>query len=383
MRSKIRHTILQLTHTDILRDGRIMKSIWSLEKKNYKVFGFGVALGERNKKSALPIKAQIKALKIFSRKVIYTPRIIKTTLMFLEVSFKIYRAVNAKTINVIHCHDVVVLPIAVILKKKYGCKLIYDAHELESRKHGITPMLSFFIFWVEKYCWKHVDGLISVSQSIIDWYKFFFPTTNYALILNSPLTKKTKFKKNSFLRKHFAIPSGSLIYVYVGLMVDGRALDYYTKAFVSQKTTSSLVLIGYGQKSESLKKLSQNHPNIYFMDALPHEKLIYVLRGADVGLCLIENSSLSDFYSLPNKLLEYLFSDLKVICSEFPEMSKVVKSLGVGVTCKDNYDSFLQAFHQVEKEKASIMNYDLYQFSYVRQEQLLFNFYKKILGEEL
>ena len=40
--------------------------------------------------------------------------------------------------QIIHCHDMFVLPLAVVVKLLTGARLIYDAHELESDRNGLS-----------------------------------------------------------------------------------------------------------------------------------------------------------------------------------------------------------------------------------------------------
>ena len=53
-------------------------------------------------------------------------------------------------------------------------------------------------------------------------------------------------------------------------------------------------------------------------------------RGADVGICGVDNVCLSYYYSLPNKLFEYLHAGVPVLVPEWPEMLRIVKEYGCG-----------------------------------------------------
>jgi glycosyltransferase involved in cell wall biosynthesis len=47
-------------------------------------------------------------------------------------------------------------------------------------------------------------------------------------------------------------------------------------------------------------------------------------------MCLIENYGKSYYLSLPNKLFEYCHSQVPVLCSNFPEMEKIVTKYDIG-----------------------------------------------------
>jgi glycosyltransferase involved in cell wall biosynthesis len=52
--------------------------------------------------------------------------------------------------------------------------------------------------------------------------------------------------------------------------------------------------------------------------------------SADIGLCLIENTCLSYYYSLPNKLFEYLLTGLPVMVNDMPEQRQIVERFNCG-----------------------------------------------------
>ena len=78
--------------------------------------------------------------------------------------------------------------------------------------------------------------------------------------------------------------------------------------------------------------------------AVPTDDVVRWAAGADVGLALIQNVSLSYFLSLPNKLFEYVAAGLPVVASDFPELRGVVEGRGLGVVCPpDDRDAIARA----------------------------------------
>ena len=51
-----------------------------------------------------------------------------------------------------------------------------------------------------------------------------------------------------------------------------------------------------------------------------------------MGLCLIKGTGKSFYYSLPNKLFEYMMAGLPVLVSNFPEMQRIVRETRTGAT---------------------------------------------------
>jgi glycosyltransferase involved in cell wall biosynthesis len=63
---------------------------------------------------------------------------------------------------------------------------------------------------------------------------------------------------------------------------------------------------------------------------VPSEKLPELTADADVGLILFRNTCLNHYYSLPNKLYEYMMAGVPIIASDLPEIARVIREYDIG-----------------------------------------------------
>jgi glycosyltransferase involved in cell wall biosynthesis len=375
--------ILYLTHTDVNSDSRILKEMQSIarSKDEYIVSGIGVVLNRGEQHTNDTQKIDIYSIVLRTREWTLLPRVLRHGCSLVELTAKMFfKSIKLKP-NIIHCNDTTVLPLGVMLKLFTKSKLIYDAHELESDRNGLTKILSKMTLFVEKILWRYVDALIVVSPSIEKWYKENIGEKYSEIILNSPvLENNVSSDEKVYLRKHFSIDDDSKIFLYVGGLVAGRGLSLIVEAFKRSDIKSSLVFLGYGELSDDLKKIADEHPNIYVHDAVPHEQVVPVAKSADVGLCLIQNVSLSDYYCLPNKLFEYCFAEIPVLASDFPDISETVEKYNLGKCCELNTQSIYESIKEFESiaELPKINSDELYDLSWDAQEEKLIKLYKYI-----
>ena len=69
---------------------------------------------------------------------------------------------------------------------------------------------------------------------------------------------------------------------------------------------------------------------IVFLGRIPHETLHEYTVQADLGFSLEENLGLNYYYSLPNKLFDFIAAGVPLLVSPFPEMEAIVKKYQIG-----------------------------------------------------
>ena len=381
-----KYRILHITPTDVRYDSRIIKELKALENLvDSQLLAFGINDDEGHKYDVKPLE-YVRTFNLISKKLNILPRPIRYFVNLLEAIIKLtIPAIRFKP-NVIHCHDTLYLPIALLVKIFCKSKLVYDAHELESDKAGQSKILSNYTLVIEKIAWKHIDYLISVSPSIIDWYNVQLGKKESELIMNSPIldSELQKNEKSNYLREKFQIPSNKKIFLYLGIISQkGRGIELYLEAFQKKDVNSHLVFIGYGEFTEEVKKIANQMDNIHYHPAVPHHEVVKFSKSADVGLCMIESVSLSDYYSLPNKLFEYAFSGLYVLASDFPDIKQLVDTYDLGKCSSLETQQIYQTIKSIEELEIVKTNYDfakLYPLSWLYQAEKLIKLYKKILN---
>ncbi len=370
--------ILHLTHTDIRSDSRILKEMRAAESSGYTVYGIGIELSE-GAKNVDDGNLCIKTLKIKSRSFTFLPKVARHALTFLEFFFKAFLHSLSLRPALIHANDTLVLPIAALIKVCSRARLIYDAHELESNRNGLSKTLGAFIKVVERIFWPFVDGLIVVSPSIKNWYLTHIGEKKSEIVLNSPFFENTGSGAKLYLRSSFNIPDSAMVFIYIGILGQGRGIDLILDAFRGSEK-AHVIFLGYGDYWERLEGIAKSEPNIHLHKAVEHNKVVEIASSADVGLCLVQNVSLSDYFCLPNKLFEYAFAGLPVLASNFPDIRKVVEDYSLGrcvdlmpESIREGIQWFVDDHGNVKKPDA-----DIKALSWQEQERKLVEFYKVI-----
>lgn len=374
--------ILHLSINDIRNDTRTIKQIYSAEKNGHSVKAICFKLKKKIKKTKLIDYKKIKLVKpiyynlFFINKFLYKIyTLLYSNFMFVKFGIKINP-------DLIHCSDYHPLFSATIIKLFCGSKIIYDAHELESQTTNLNKIYSKMVYFYEKLHWPFIDGFITVSPSILKWYKKFFKKKNSILTVNSPLILKHS-KKNDYLKNKYKIKKNKKLFLYIGKLGNNRGIDLILKSFSSNSIKSHVVFMGHGfNKMKILKKYEKKNNNIHFHSAVSAEQMDSIIASADYGFCLIDpNSSLSDKYCLPNKFFEYVFSGIPVISSNLKDVVALLKKYNLGTFIEYNSTSLINQIKLLDKKKINFSKKNLSRINYLNwknQSNNMLNLYNKL-----
>jgi glycosyltransferase involved in cell wall biosynthesis len=271
------------------------------------------------------------------------------------------------------------LPLAVVAKRVKKCKLIYDPHELETERLGLYGFGKKISKWIERKFIFSSDAIIVVSESILKWYTASYQLSNIFLIRNVPHFFQSK--KSNVLREKFVIPNHQLIFIYQGLINEGRSIELYLRAF-SKMDHHHLVIMGYGPLEHLVIEYAGKFPNIHFQPAVKPSEVMDYTSSADIGLSLIENCCLSYYYSLPNKFFEYIMAEIPLVVSNFPDMADIVKLHDIGWPVDITEEHLVDTITSISEEQIGVkignLNKVKSQFTWENEESTLVKVFEKL-----
>jgi glycosyltransferase involved in cell wall biosynthesis len=254
-------------------------------------------------------------------------------LKFIHFNWKTFWLLLFQGIDIIHCHDLWVMPAAWLLRLLKKSRLIYDAHEYYAGLEIFNRNKHRKKIWmaIEYLSIPAVDLLVTVSEPLANLYRQKYPNLQAVeVIRNLPKSETSKGPAQAVTFPDALHP----VVLYQGHFRPGRGLVNLLRAMPLIENVH-LVLIGGGELENELRQLVEDHDlrdRVTFLGYLPIKDLIKTSAQADLGIVLFEPTSLNYTYALPNKFFEYLMAGIPVLASNIDTLKSYIDEYQIGMT---------------------------------------------------
>ena len=305
----------------------------------------------------------------------------------VEWSLMVLEGLKGQKVACINCHTLSVLPTCIALKVLKRSKLVYDTHELETEtvvSHGIRKHLLKIL---ERLLIRFVDEIIVVNDSIAQWYKHEYRLKRVWVVRNVPYNQGENVAKTRILREAFGIRDEEIVYLYLGGIMQGRAILLLLDVFSRTHPSRHVVFMGFGPLTPLVQEYAAKYPNIHYHPAVALSDILKYASGADVGLALIENVCLSYYLCLPNKVFEYMMAGLPMVVSDFPDMAALVEHHDCGWKVAVDAEALLAlvktiSLKEISAKGAKACGARCY-FGWHLEEPTLLEVYRQMLGPKV
>ncbi len=334
-----------LVSNDLTHDQRVRKTCEVLMH-----LGCEITLIGRKHRDSEPIKRPYEVHRFSNM------RFNRGALFYAELNFRLYRFLRRRRdVDAIWANDLDTLWPAYAVAKQRQIPLIYDSHEYFTEAAGLTgrPLPKYVWTQIERRIIPKLPVMITVNEHIAEAYRSKYGVA-VRVVRNAPPLQPPVSPKN---RTELGLPDGPLVILQGAFMDKDRGVLEAVEA-MNYLPNARLLLVGAGEEWEAAKRIASGREpanQIIVWPKQPYERLRQLTASADVGLSLDKGIHMNYYFSLPNKLFDYIHAGIPVVASPLPEVRAVVNEYEVGVIIDDwSPERIADAVNQVlDKGKAS------------------------------
>jgi glycosyltransferase involved in cell wall biosynthesis len=221
----------------------------------------------------------------------------------------------------IHANDYNTMWPALIARRLWGARVVYDSHELWADRNG-RPEWRAWLVWTERRFVHRADIVITASPGYAAEIATRYDVPVPIVIRNIPDVPPPRS----------ADPRDEA--VYVGGLMPGRGLEL-TIAALADVPGLRLRLVGRGSDAyiarlRAYAAAAGVSDRVDFVGPVPADEVVVAAAGAAFGICLIEPICRSYELTLPNKLFEYAMAGVPILASDLPVIAQTVGDAGIG-----------------------------------------------------
>lgn len=233
----------------------------------------------------------------------------------------------------VHANDYNTMWIGLAAKLLCGSRLIYDSHELWPDRNG-RPEWRPWLVACEALFVRLADATITTSPGYAEAIAARYRIAPPVVVRNIPVPDRAADGKPADGPSGSSIAPSAPLAVYLGGLMPGRGLEQAIEA-LTLVPELRLRLIGPGRDSYRYE-LQRRIETAGVIDraevcpAVPAGGVLAAIRGATMGLMLIQPACRSYELTLPNKLFEYAAAGLPILGSDLPVIGPLVRDEGLG-----------------------------------------------------
>jgi glycosyltransferase involved in cell wall biosynthesis len=237
--------------------------------------------------------------------------------------------------DVVHCNDLDTLLVGIIAKQRYGCRVIYDAHEYYPESDPQGGWFDRTLFGrMERYLAHRADAVLTVNHLLAEVMRTEYGLRKVHALPNAePVAGIVAEQRCSEMSR---LAAGRVRFLFQGRFSARRGLDEIVDAWPG--VTEKAVLFLRGPDNPARRALMTHCKNlgvlgktVYFLDAVDEDSLIAAATEADVGLIPYKAEVKGYEFACPNKLSQYLHAGLMVLTNDLPYVREVLDDAGSGM----------------------------------------------------
>ena len=270
---------------------------------------------------------------------------------YFKYNIGVLKFAKGASFDAIHANDFDTLPLAFLLKKLHGWKVVYDSHDhYSSMISDVVPArVAKFVRQIEKFLAKRVDARIAATEAL---GKALFSPLSFFPIMNAKELEDYKIDKDKIesLRQEYGLV-GKFVIVYIGILKIWEPIPQLIEA-VKNNPNVYLLLGGDGPHKGIILGKIGDAENIKYIGWVKKEDIPKYTLLSDIIVLPSDNKKEYTRIAVGNKILEGMAAGKPIIAGKGTEGGRIVEECKSGMVCEfSDVECISKSIEKLRKDK--------------------------------
>jgi glycosyltransferase involved in cell wall biosynthesis len=293
-------------------------------------------------------------------------------------------------IDIVHAHDMDMLPAAYVISRLKRTPLVYDSHEdYAGMLQGSVPgWFANAIRALETMLARRADLLITVGDILRGQFeargcKRTVVVGNWKRLAEYEASPGI----HDEVRSQLAIPRNAIVIAYIAQLGRDRKIVELLEA-IRRRPQVHLIVGGAGVQRQAVVDAAAASPNVHYLGIVKPGDVAKYTIAADAVYYGFDVTNPNARYSAPNKLFEALAAGRCLISGRFGEIQHIVAKYDCGVLVEEfSVEELVRALDEcsdrdrLERWNSNAARAGKEQYSWERAEATLLAMYAALIGE--
>ncbi|MBA3308221.1 MAG: glycosyltransferase family 4 protein [Chloroflexi bacterium] len=233
--------------------------------------------------------------------------------------------------------QLIMLPVALELRRRRGGLVVYDAHDLDTQAGRFARLPAAWrrlLARSERRWARAADSVISANGGYAQEQARAWGRVP-AVIWNGAPDFEPLDPPERRWHQRLGLPRGVRVVLYLGLVMPGRGIMELARA-MAYVPDAVLIVAGFGSDYERYRDDAASLPHaerVMFPGSVPHDEILPFVAAADVAAMPVQGDTLNHRLNVPTKLFDAMAAGVPVVASDLPGMGPIVRATGCGTLC--------------------------------------------------
>jgi glycosyltransferase involved in cell wall biosynthesis len=315
-------------------DLRVLREARALIDLGYSVT---IYAWDRDKGKEYPTREIVEGIKVIRVRVKTDQQMgVRQVPCYLRYFWYVFWLLMRDRFDIVHCHDLLNLPIGTLMKLLRGVHLVYDAHEIywimEAKKY--PAIVLNFLRHIETILLRFVDAFITVGDERSAYYNRYYRREIY-VVGNWYDPKEPERGMKGDFRDYLRIPEEAFTISFAGTLAPERATEILVETANELRNNSKIhwLIGGRGPLEQIVREAASQNSKIHFLGWV--EDMDALLSASDALVYLMDPSHPYTAYNAPNTLYLSIAWNIPLIGVDAGEVGAALTPNKTGLLIKD------------------------------------------------